>query len=37
LQARLIAQADTGSVLPPARLNELLRRWVQAADPAEAA
>jgi hypothetical protein len=37
LQARLITDADAGSVLPPARLNELLRRWVQAADPAEAA
>lgn len=33
LQQRL---TQTGSTLPPARLGELLRRWVQQADPAEA-
>jgi hypothetical protein len=36
LQSRLLAEADCGSVLPPARLSELLRRWVQQADPADA-
>ena len=36
LQQRLTAQADAGSVLPPARLGELLRRWVIQADPADA-
>ncbi len=36
LQERLIAEADAGSVLPPARLAELLRRWVIAADPDDA-
>ena len=34
LQARLV---EDGSPLPPARLSELLRRWVQEADPAAAA
>jgi hypothetical protein len=33
LQARLVRE---GSPLPPARLTELLRRWVQEADPADA-
>ena len=37
LQARLVLEADRASVLPPARLSELLRRWVQQADPAAAA
>jgi hypothetical protein len=36
LQQRLVAEAGDGSVLPPSRLNELLRRWVLQADPAEA-
>ncbi len=36
LQERLIAESDAGSVLPPARLTELLRRWVVAADPDDA-
>ncbi|MCW2681329.1 MAG: putative endonuclease [Frankiales bacterium] len=35
LQSRLLAEADCGSVLPPARLSELLRRWVQQADATE--
>jgi hypothetical protein len=33
LQQRLV---DDGSALPPARLSELLRRWVVEADPADA-
>ncbi|MCW2680822.1 MAG: hypothetical protein JWM62_2223 [Frankiales bacterium] len=36
LQSRLLTEADHGSVLPPARLSELLRHWVQQADPADA-
>lgn len=36
LQERLLAAAESGSVLPPARLAELLRRWVIAADPTDA-
>ncbi|MCW2679114.1 MAG: hypothetical protein JWM62_515 [Frankiales bacterium] len=36
LQARLVLVADRGSVLPPARRVELLRNWVQQADPAAA-
>lgn len=36
LQTRLIAEADRGSSLPPARLGELLRGWVMEADPADA-
>ena len=37
LQARLLDAADGGAVLPPARLGELVRRWVVAADPGGAA
>jgi hypothetical protein len=37
LQQRLVADAERGAVLPPARLTELLRRWVIAADTDAAA
>jgi len=36
LQQRLIDAADAGAVLPPARLAELLARWVREADAADA-
>jgi hypothetical protein len=36
LQARLVLEADRGSVLPPARLTALLSRWVIEADAADA-
>ncbi len=36
LQQRLIDAADAGSLLPPARLAELLARWVREADPVDA-
>ena len=36
LQQRLVGEADRGSVLPPARLAELLRQWVVEADAADA-
>ncbi len=36
LQQRLIDAADARAVLPPARLAELLARWVRETDPADA-